>query len=202
MEITPDICQVGKKAPLFEAEAVYEESFLSINLKDYYKKKYVILLFYPLDFTFVCPTELIAFSDRYSEFQDLSTEILGISIDSKFAHLAWLQTSREEGGLETLNYPLISDLKRDISKAYNVLNDEGTALRGLFILDKEGIIQHSLINNLPIGRSVDEALRILKAIQYHNENPDEVCPANWQPGDETIIEDWEKSKEYFSSKNN
>ena len=202
MEITPDICQVGKKAPLFESEAVFEEAFLPINLEDYLEKKYVILLFYPLDFTFVCPTELIAFSDRYQEFEDLSTEILGISIDSKFAHLAWLQTPREEGGLETLNYPLLSDLKREIATAYNVLNEDGTALRGLFIIDKKGIIQHATINNLPIGRSVDEALRNLQAIQYHNENPDEVCPANWQPGDETIIEDWDQSKKYFSSKNN
>ena len=198
MEITPDICQVGKKAPLFESEAVFEEAFLPINLEDYLEKKYVILLFYPLDFTFVCPTELIAFSDRYQEFKDLSTEILGISIDSKFAHLAWLQTPREEGGLETLNYPLLSDLKREIVTAYNVLNEDGTALRGLFIIDKKGIIQHATINNLPIGRSVDEALRNLQAIQYHNENPDEVCPANWQPGDETIIEDWDQSKKYFS----
>lgn len=202
MEITPDICQVGKKAPPFESEAVFEEAFLPINLEDYLEKKYVILLFYPLDFTFVCPTELIAFSDRYQEFKDLSTEILGISIDSKFAHLAWLQTPREEGGLETLNYPLLSDLKREIATAYNVLNEDGTALRGLFIIDKKGIIQHATINNLPIGRSVDEALRNLQAIQYHNENPDEVCPANWQPGDETIIEDWDQSKKYFSSKNN
>jgi peroxiredoxin (alkyl hydroperoxide reductase subunit C) len=202
MEGTPDVCQVGKKAPFLKAEAVYDETFLSINLEDYFKEKYVILLFYPLDFTFVCPTELIAFSDRYKEFQDLSTEILGISIDSKYAHLAWLQTSREEGGLETLNYPLISDLKREIALSYNVLNKEGTALRGLFIINKEGIIQHATINNLPIGRSVDETLRVLKAIQYNDENPDEVCPANWQPGDETIIEDWEESKKYFSSKNN
>ena len=202
MEVTPDVCQVGKKAPFFQAEAVYDETFLSVNLEDYLEKKYLILLFYPLDFTFVCPTELIAFSDRYKEFQELSTEILGISIDSKYAHLAWLQTSRDEGGLETLNYPLLSDLKREISTSYNVLNEEGTALRGLFIIDKAGIIQHATINNLPIGRSVDETLRILQAIQYNNENPDEVCPANWQPGDETIIEDWEKSKEYFSSKNN
>lgn len=200
MEVTPDVCQVGKKAPLFKAEAVYDETFLSVNLEDYFEEKYVILLFYPLDFTFVCPTELIAFSDRYKEFQDLSTEILGISIDSKYAHLAWLQTSRDEGGLETLNYPLISDLKREISISYNVLNDEGTALRGLFIINKKSIIQHATINNLPIGRSVDETLRVLKAIQYNDENPDEVCPANWQPGDETIIEDWKESKKYFSSK--
>lgn len=202
MEVTPDVCQVGKKAPFFKAEAVYDETFLSINLEDYFKEKYVILLFYPLDFTFVCPTELIAFSDRYKEFQDLSTEILGISIDSKYAHLAWLQTSREEGGLESLNYPLISDLKRELTLSYNILNEEGTALRGLFIINKEGILQHATINNLPIGRSVDETLRVLKAIQYNDENPDEVCPANWQPGDETIIEDWEESKKYFSSKNN
>ena len=200
MEVTPDVCQVGKKAPFFKAEAVYDETFLSLNLEDYLEEKYVILLFYPLDFTFVCPTELIAFSDRYKEFQELSTEILGISIDSKYAHLAWLQTSRDEGGLETLNYPLISDLKREISISYNVLNDEGTALRGLFIINKKGIIQHATINNLPIGRSVDETLRVLKAIQYNDENPDEVCPANWQPGDETIIEDWKESKKYFSSK--
>lgn len=197
----PDICQVGKKAPLFEAEIVKDETFSSLNLIDFLEKKYVILLFYPLNFTFVCPTELIAFSDRYEEFEAVSTEILGISVDSKYSHLAWLQTSRNEGGLEILNYPLVSDLNHEICKKYNVLTQEGTALRGLFIIDKKGIIQHTTINNLPIGRSVDETLRTLKAIQHTNENPDEVCPANWQPGDDTIPESWEESREYFSSKN-
>lgn len=199
METILENYQVGKSAPSFTAEIVKDETFSSLALEDFLNKKYVILLFYPLNFTFVCPTELIAFSERYDEFKALSTEILGISVDSKYSHLAWLQTPRDEGGLEFLNYPLVSDLTHEICKKYNVLTNEGVALRGLFIIGKNGIIQHATINNLPIGRSVDETLRVLKAIQYTDDNPDEVCPANWQPGDQAIIEDWEKSREYFST---
>jgi peroxiredoxin (alkyl hydroperoxide reductase subunit C) len=120
-------------------------------------------------------------------------------VDSEFSHLAWLQTERDAGGLGDLNYPLISDLKKEISAAYNVLTDEGIALRGLFIIDKEGLIQHATINNLAFGRSVDETLRVLQAIQYVQANPEEVCPANWKPGDKTMIPDPIKSKDYFSA---
>lgn len=178
--------QVGESAPDFTATAVFEEDFMNVRLSDYRQKKYVILFFYPLDFTFVCPTEILSFSDRFEEFSSLSTEILGVSTDSEYSHLAWLQTSRDAGGLGTLNYPLISDLKKEISESYNVLINSGVALRGLFIIDKEGIIQYSTVNNLAFGRSVDETLRILQAIQYVQESPNEVCPADWNPGENTI----------------
>ncbi|KAI4364045.1 hypothetical protein MLD38_020188 [Melastoma candidum] len=195
-----EIPLVGNVAPDFEAEAVFDQEFIKVKLSDYIGKKYVILFFYPLDFTFVCPTEITAFSDRYAEFEKLNTEILGVSIDSVFSHLAWVQTDRKSGGLGDLNYPLISDVTKSISKAYNVLiPDQGIALRGLFIIDKEGVIQHSTINNLAIGRSVDETLRTLQALQYVQDNPDEVCPAGWKPGDKSMKPDPKLSKEYFSA---
>lgn len=188
--------RVGQQAPDFCAVSVYDQEFKTICLSDYLGK-YVILLFYPLDFTFVCPTEITAFSDTYESFQKINAEILGISVDSEYSHLAWLQTDREAGGLGDLNYPLVSDLTKKISTSYNVLTEEGKALRGLFIIDKHGIIQHALINNLDVGRNVNEALRILKAIEYVQEHPDEVCPANWQPGQPTIISTPKQSKDYF-----
>ncbi|WMV06981.1 hypothetical protein MTR67_000366 [Solanum verrucosum] len=219
---------VGNKAPDFEAEAVFDQEFIKVKLSEYIGKKYVILFFYPLDFTFVCPTEITAFSDRYEEFKNVNTEILGVSIDSVFSHLAWVQTDRKTGGLGDLNYPLISDVTKSISKSYNVLipdqalrkttfnfalkfvksmvdvafcdeNRLGIALRGLFIIDEQGVIQHSTINNLAIGRSVDETLRTLQALQYVQENPDEVCPAGWKPGDKSMKPDPKGSKEYFAS---
>ncbi|CAN6716899.1 unnamed protein product [Malus baccata var. baccata] len=154
---------VGNVAPDFEAEAVFDQEFVNVKLSEYIGKKYVILFFYPLDFTFVCPTEITAFSDRHAEFAELNTEILGVSVDSVFSHLAWVQTDRKSGGLGDLNYPLISDVTKSISKSYGVLiPDQGIALRGLFIIDKEGVIQHSTINNLAIGRSVDETKRTLQ----------------------------------------
>ncbi|KAK4725191.1 hypothetical protein R3W88_027970 [Solanum pinnatisectum] len=191
---------VGNQAPDFEAEAVFDQEFIKVKLSEYIGKKYVILFFYPLDFTFVCPTEITAFSDRYEEFEKVNTEILGVSVDSVFSHLAWVQTERKSGGLGDLNYPLISDVTKSISKSYNVLiPDQGIALRGLFIIDKEGVIQHSTINNLGIGRSVDETLRTLQALQYVQENPDEVCPAGWKPGEKSMKPDPKGSKEYFAS---
>jgi peroxiredoxin (alkyl hydroperoxide reductase subunit C) len=165
-----------------------------------YRGRYVVLLFYPLDFTFVCPTEVTAFSDRYEEFSKLNTEILGISVDSEFSHLAWIQTDRKFGGVGDINYPLVSDIKKEISAAYNVLDPTaGIALRGLFIIDKDGILQHATINNLAFGRSVDETLRTLQAIQYVQSHTDEVCPVDWQPGDKTMIPDPVKSKVYFAA---
>lgn len=191
---------VGNAAPDFEAEAVFDQEFINVKLSDYKGKKYVILFFYPLDFTFVCPTEITAFSDRYAEFEKLNTEVLGVSVDSVFSHLAWIQTDRKSGGLGDLKYPLVSDVTKSISKAYNVLiPDQGIALRGLFIIDKEGIIQHSTINNLAIGRSVDETKRTLQALQYVQQNPDEVCPAGWKPGDKSMKPDPKLSKEYFAA---
>ena len=191
--------RVGQEAPDFTATAVFAQAFTTIKLSDY-RGKYVVLFFYPLDFTFVCPTEIIAFSDRYEEFKTLNTEILGTSVDSEFSHLAWMQTDRKEGGIGDIDYPLISDIKKEISTAYNVLDpDAGVALRGLFIIDKEGIIQHATVNNLSFGRSVDETLRTLKAIQYVQSHPDEVCPAGWKEGDKTMVPDPVKSKVYFSA---
>ena len=190
--------QVGDKAPNFSAIAVYEQEFKKISLSDYLGK-YLILLFYPLDFTFVCPTEIIAFSDKYNEINDLDTEILGISVDSEYCHLAWTQMDPDSGGVGDLQYPLVSDLNKEISLSYNILNHEGKALRGLFIIDDLGYIQHSTVNNLDVGRNVSEIIRILKAIQYVRDNPDEVCPANWQPGDSVIKTTLKSTKEYFKS---
>ncbi|TVU29812.1 hypothetical protein EJB05_21399, partial [Eragrostis curvula] len=195
-----DLPLVGNKAPDFEAEAVFDQEFINVKLSDYIGKKYVILFFYPLDFTFVCPTEITAFSDRYEEFEKLNTEVLGVSIDSVFSHLAWVQTDRKSGGLGDLKYPLVSDVTKSISKSFGVLiPDQGIALRGLFIIDKEGVIQHSTINNLAIGRSVDETMRTLQALQYVQENPDEVCPAGWKPGEKSMKPDPKGSKEYFAA---
>ncbi|MFM7425518.1 MAG: peroxiredoxin [Elainella sp.] len=191
--------RVGQPAPDFTATAVYDQEFKTIKLSDY-RGKYVVLFFYPLDFTFVCPTEITAFSDRYEEFKSVNTEILGVSVDSEFSHLAWTQTDRKSGGVGDLTYPLVADIKKEISAAYNVLDPEaGIALRGLFIIDKDGVIQHSTINNLAFGRSVDETLRTLQAIQYVQSHPDEVCPANWKPGDATMNPDPVKSKEFFAA---
>jgi peroxiredoxin (alkyl hydroperoxide reductase subunit C) len=191
--------RVGQLAPDFTATAVVDQEFKSIKLSDY-RGRYVVLFFYPLDFTFVCPTEVTAFSDRYTEFSNLNTEVFGISVDSEFSHLAWMQTDRKSGGVGDLNYPLVSDIKKEISAAYNVLDpSSGIALRGLFIIDKDGVLQHATINNMAFGRSVDETLRTLQAIQHVQSHPDEVCPIDWQPGDQTMNPDPVKSKIYFST---
>ncbi len=191
--------RVGQAAPDFTATAVYDQEFKTIKLSDY-RGKYVVLFFYPLDFTFVCPTEITAFSDRYEEFKSINTEVLGVSVDSEFSHLAWTQTDRKSGGVGDLSYPLVSDIKKEISAAYNVLDPEaGVALRGLFIIDKDGVIQHATINNLAFGRSVDETLRTLQAIQHVQSHPDEVCPANWKPGEATMNPDPVKAKNYFAA---
>nr|YP_010619682.1 2-Cys peroxiredoxin [Tayloriella tenebrosa]WAX03695.1 2-Cys peroxiredoxin [Tayloriella tenebrosa] len=196
--LTKNFLQVGDKAPSFSATAVHEQEFKEVSLSDYLGK-YLILLFYPLDFTFVCPTEIMAFSDMYDQIKSLDAEILGISVDSEYCHLAWMQLDRESGGVGDLRYPLVSDLRKEISSSFNVLNEEGKSLRGLFIIDKEGIIQHYLVNSLDVGRSVDETIRTLRAIQYVQDNPDEVCPANWQPGQSAIKSSLNHSKEYFQS---
>ena len=194
------IIRVGQKAPDFTATGVYDEEFQTIKLSDYINKYYVILFFYPLDFTFVCPTEITAFSDRNEEFEKLSTKFLGISVDSEFSHLVWTQSPRKNGGLGYIRYPLISDLKKQISSDYGVLTEEGVALRGLFIIDKKGIIQHSTVNNLSFGRSVDETLRTLQAIQHCQVNEDEVCPVDWKPGERTMKPSPVESKRYFEGK--
>ena len=192
---------VGLQAPDFSATAVVDQEFKEITLS-HYRGKFVVLFFYPLDFTFVCPTEITAFSDRYSDFSSRNCEVLGVSVDSQFSHLAWVQTDRKNGGLGDIAYPLLADLKKDIARAYEVLDEEaGVALRGLFIIDPDGVIMQSTINNLPVGRSVDETLRLLQAFQHIRSNPDEVCPANWTPGEKTMNPDPIKSKEFFAAVN-
>ena len=189
--------QVQKPAPDFKANAVVNEDFKPVSLTDY-RGKYVVLFFYPLNFTFVCPTEIIAFSDRIKDFHDRNCEVVGVSTDSEYSHLAWVQMKREVGGLGGLKYPLLADLSHQISRDYGVLLDSGVALRGLFLIDKDGVVRHITINDLPLGRSVDEALRVLDAWQ-HFEQFGEVCPADWKPGGATIKPGVKESKEYFET---
>lgn len=171
--------QVGQVAPNFVAIGVYKQKFGKIRLSDYRGKKYVVLVFYPANFTPVSFTELISLSNRINEFHKLSTQILAISIDSPFSHLHYLKISEEMGGLKNLNYPLISDPTQAITLNYELLTEDGLALPGLFIIDKEGLIQYYNVNNLLCGRSVNEVLRLLKSIQYIKENPGEACPVDW-----------------------
>ena len=189
---------VTQEAPDFKAQAVMPDGqFKEVSLGDY-RGKYVLLFFWPLDFTFVCPTEIIAFSDRADEFEALDTQILGVSIDSHFTHLAWTNTARDQGGIGKTAYPLIADLNKQISRDYDVLLDAGVALRGLFLIDKEGMVRHQVVNDLPLGRSVGEALRMVQALQ-HFEKHGEVCPANWQEGSRTIKPGVDESKAFFSA---
>jgi len=191
--------RVQSLAPKFQADAVVHGGFKTISLEDF-KGKYLVMFFYPLDFTFVCPTEIIAFSDRAEEFRRLGCEIIAVSVDSKFTHLAWVNTPRSEGGLGEMNIPLVSDLTKQISKDYNVLLEEGpdagVSLRGLFIINEKGVIRHIGINDLPVGRNVDEVLRLVQAFLYTDEHG-EVCPSGWKPGDLTMVDNPTKSKEYF-----
>jgi alkyl hydroperoxide reductase subunit AhpC len=188
--------QPTQHAPEFKAQAVVNGQFKDVSLTDY-RGKNVILLFYPLDFTFVCPTEILAFSDRIDDFRARNTEVIGISTDSAFSHLAWINTRREDGGIKDLAYPLVADFTKAISRAYGVLKeDDGVAFRGLFLIDKHGALQHITINNMPLGRSVEEALRTVDALT-HVEQHGEVCPADWRPGKRAMVADVEKSKAYF-----
>lgn len=189
---------VQKPAPEFKAGAVMADgSFKDISLADY-RGKYVLLFFYPLDFTFVCPTEIIAFSDAAKSFEDLGVQLLGVSVDSQFSHLAWRNLPRNQGGLGQIDYPLIADLNKSIARSYDVLVNEAIALRGLFLIDKAGIVRHQVVNDLPLGRSVEEALRMVKALQFVEANG-EVCPANWKEGSRTIKPTVDKSKEFFQA---
>ncbi|MCA9018676.1 MAG: redoxin domain-containing protein [Planctomycetaceae bacterium] len=190
---------VTKPAPDFKAQAVLPDgSFKSIQLSDY-RGKYVILFFYPLDFTFVCPTEIIAFSAAISRFEALNVQVLGVSIDSHFSHLAWRNTPRTQGGIGEIKYPLVADVTKKISKDYDVLlKGGGIALRGLFLIDKEGVVRHQVVNDLPLGRNIDEAVRMVEALQYFEKNG-EVCPANWKEGARTIKPNPKDSQEFFSA---
>lgn len=192
--------KVQHPAPNFKGMAVVNGDFKEIQLSDY-KGKYLVLFFYPLDFTFVCPTEIIAFSDNIKKFLDINAEVVGVSTDSHFSHLAWINTTRKQGGLGKLDYPLLSDFNKKISADYGVLVEAaGIALRGLFIIDPTGTVRQITINDLPVGRSVDETLRLIQAFQFV-EKHGEVCPANWQPKGETIKPSIEGSKEYFEKVN-
>lgn len=189
---------VGKKAPDFKAKAVLNNRIVdNFSLSDF-RGKNVILFFYPLDFTFVCPTELHAFEEVYKEFQARNTELIGCSVDSPYSHFAWLQTPKNQGGIQGVTYPIISDLNKDISKNYDVLIDEeGVSYRGLFLIDEEGVVRHQVVNDLPLGRSVEEALRVLDALIYFKENG-EVCPANWSKGKQALSATPEGVKKYFA----
>lgn len=187
---------VGKKAPDFTADAVVNKEFKKISLNNYIGKKWVILFFYPLDFTFVCPTEITSFSDSYEEFANRNTEILGASTDSIYSHLAWINTPRSEGGLGDLKYPLISDFNKKISEAYDVILPEGMTLRATFIIDPEGLVQYELVHSNDIGRNINEVLRNLDALQYIRKHG-VVCPANWTPGKDTMTPDPIKKLEFF-----
>ncbi|KAM8973770.1 peroxiredoxin-2 [Pelodytes ibericus] len=188
---------IGKPAPDFQATAVVNGEFKEIKLSDY-RGKYLVLFFYPLDFTFVCPTEITAFSDRVDEFRKINCEVIAASVDSHFSHLAWTNVPRKEGGLGSMNIPLLSDLKSTIARDYGVLKEEdGVSFRGLFIIDNKGILRQITINDLPVGRSVDETLRLVQAFQF-TDSHGEVCPAGWKPGSSTIKPNVKDSKEYFS----
>ena len=187
---------VQADAPDFTATAVVNGDFKDISLKDY-KGKWLCLFFYPLDFTFVCPTEITAFSDRADEFKKLGCEIVGTSVDSEFSHLAWINTPRNKGGLGEIKYPLASDINKNMARDYGVLTDDGVALRGLFLINPDQKIAYSVIHDLGVGRSVEETLRVLQAFQTH-EKTGEVCPANWTESASTMKPDPKGSQEYFS----
>lgn len=177
---------VTKEAPDFTAEAVFpDNSFGPIKLSDY-RGKYVVLFFYPLDFTFVCPSEILAFNKRVNDFKNKNCEVISVSVDSKFTHLAWKNTSVENGGIGNVQFPMVADLNKAIARSYGILFNDAVALRGLFLIDTKGVIRHAVINDLPLGRSVNEALRMLDALQFVETHGDQVCPANWQEGDEAM----------------
>ena len=189
---------VSSPAPDFTADAYVNGEFKQITLSQFKGKK-VVLFFYPLDFTFVCPTEILAFVDSMDEFKKRNTEVIGVSVDSKFTHMAWANTPREDGGIKGVDYPLVSDLNKQIARDYGVLLGESVALRGLFLINKDGILKHSTINHLDLGRSIDEVLRLLDAVDY-TEQHGEVCPANWKKGAQAMKPTAEGLKEYSRGK--
>ena len=176
---------VTQQAPDFTAEAVMpDNTFGAITLSGL-KGTYVLLLFYPLDFTFVCPSEILAFNKKLDEFKSRNCEVIGVSVDSKFTHLAWKNTPIAKGGIGNIQYPLVQDLNKAIAKSYGILFNDSIALRGLFLIDPTGTVRHCIINDLPLGRNVDEALRMVDAVQF-SDTHGEVCPANWNKGDEAM----------------
>ena len=200
------VLQVGQPAPPFGGQAVVGSSFVDLSFengtltlgKDKIAGKWTVLFFYPLDFTFVCPTEIIAFSDRIAEFENIGVQVIGASVDSQYTHLAWKNTPRNKGGLGEIKFPLLSDLNRQAARDYDVLLEGGVAARGLFIIDDKGVLQSYTVNNLGVGRNVDEVLRLVEAYQFVAEHG-EVCPANWKPGAKTMKPDPTGSQEYFQA---
>lgn len=192
--------RIRRPAPDFKATAVVGSDFKDVSLSDY-KGKYVVLLFYPLAYTFVCPTEIVSFADKVEEFRKLGAEVLAISVDSKFTQLAWLNTPRKEGGIQGVKIPMVADLNHKIHEAYGVLEDDGFGTRGLFIIDPKGVLRIAVYHDRPVGRSVDEALRALTALIYTDKHGDEVCPSGWTPGQPTIRADPVKKNEYFEKVN-
>lgn len=188
---------VGKKAPEFSVQAIVDGATIEqFSLADF-KDKIVVLFFYPLDFTFVCPTELHAFQERLKEFEVRNAVVVGCSVDSVYSHLAWLQLPKSKGGIQGITYTLLSDLNKEIAKSYDVLNDDGVSYRGLFLIDGRGIVRHQVVNDLPLGRSVDEALRMVDSLIFH-ENNGEVCPANWTVGKKGMKPTHEGLKAFMS----
>ena len=190
---------VGKKAPEFDEKAVINggEVVDSYKLSDL-QGRYTVLFFYPLDFTFVCPTELHAFQEKLAEFEARNTQVVAVSVDSWFSHVAWLNTEKRKGGIQGVTYPIVSDFNKEISRAYDVLcEDLGASYRGLFLIDKEGVVRHQVINDLPLGRNIDEALRMIDALQHFEKNG-EVCPANWAEGRESMKPNQEGLGTYFN----
>ncbi|ESL07739.1 mitochondrial tryparedoxin peroxidase, trypanosomatid typical 2-Cys peroxiredoxin [Trypanosoma rangeli SC58] len=189
---------VREAAPEWAGKAVVNGRIKDISCNDY-KGKYVVLLFYPMDFTFVCPTEITAFSDAQPEFDKMNTQVVAVSCDSQYSHLAWIETPRKRGGLGEMKIPVLSDLTKEIARDYGVLIEEqGVSLRGLFIIDDKGILRHITVNDLPVGRSVEEVIRVVQAFQYADKNGD-VIPCNWKPGQPTMKP--EKASEYFEKNN-
>ena len=192
---------VGRTAPDFSATAVSGGEFVeNFSLSQFKSKKDVVLFFYPLDFTFVCPTEIHAFNEKLAEFEARNVQLIGVSIDSHFSHFAWLNTPKSQGGIEGVKYPLVSDINKTISSDYDVLvPGAGIAFRGLFLIDKNGVVKHQIVNDLPLGRSVDEVLRLVDALQFTEEHG-EVCPANWHKGEKSMKATNSGLKEFFGSK--
>jgi len=190
---------VEKEAPDFTSLAVVGQDVINDFKLSSLRGKYVLLFFYPLDFTFVCPTELHAFQEKLDQFKSRNCEVVGVSIDSHFSHMAWLRTPKSEGGIEGVSYPIVADMTKSIAADYDVLKDDlGVAYRGLFLIDKEGIVRHQVVNDLPLGRSVDEALRMVDALQFFEENG-EVCPANWKAGDKAMAPTQDGLEAFFAN---
>jgi len=188
---------VTQPAPDFKATALVNGDFKEVTLSQYKGKK-VVLFFYPLDFTFVCPTEILAFSDAVKEFEARDTQVLGVSVDSHFSHWAWANTEIKNGGIKGVSFPLVSDLKKEIAAEYGVLLPGGIALRGLFLIDEAGVLRHITVNDLPLGRNVEEVLRVVDALDFHTQHG-EVCPANWKKGDKAMKPTQEGLREYAAN---